>query len=162
MESWKRLEGPVQPGDKWRSVSFLGMTDEHSTANLSFAAWETKNGATIAVIKQVMQGQFGTPASALTGMKIGDLKLKGWLSGTRTVRLNVEAGSVDIEESLAYMTVLLTPKEGDGKFSAAPTRMWVKVTSKTTRAAAPPEAPPSPAESPAPAEAPPAFPAMLP
>ncbi len=128
---------PVQAGDKWKSASFVGMTDEHSTADLSLAAWETKDGATIAVIKQSIQGQFGTPASALSGLKTDDLKVKGWLSGTRTVRLNVEAGSVDSADSLVYMTVLLTPKDDDGRFTGPPTRMWVKVTSKTTRASAP-------------------------
>lgn len=128
---------PVQAGDKWKSVSFLGMTDEHSTASVLLPAWETKDAATIAVIKQVIQGQFGTPAAALSGPKAEDLKIKGWLSGTRTVRLNVEAGTIDSEDSLAYMTVLLTPKGDDGRYTAAPTRMWVKVTSKTTRASAP-------------------------
>lgn len=128
---------PVEAGDKWKGVTFLGMTGEHSTADFSLAAWETKDAATIAVIKQVIRGQFGTPAATLSGLKAGDLKIKGWLSGTRTVRLNVEAGTVDSEDSVVSMTVLLTPKGGDGNYDAAPTRMWVKVTSKTTRAAAP-------------------------
>ena len=147
---------PVGVGDKWKSASFLGMSDEHSTADLSLAAWETKDAATIAVIKQVIQGQFGTPASALGGMKVDDLKVKGWLSGTRTVRLNVEAGTIDSADSLVYMTVLLTPKGDDGKYTAAPTRMWVKVTSKTIQTSAPAEVPP------APAEVPPAPPSTLP
>ncbi len=147
---------PVQAGDKWKSVSFLGMTDEHSTADVLLAAWETKDAATIAVIKQAIHGQFGTPAAALSDPKADDLKIKGWLSGTRTVRLNVEAGTIDSADSLVYMTVLLTPKGDDGKYTAAPTRMWVKVTSKTTQTSAPAEVPP------APAEVPPAPPSMPP
>lgn len=136
---------PVQVGDKWKSPVFIGMIGEQTNAALSLAAWEKtattkdtppKDAATIAVIKQVLQGRFGTPAADAARPKC-DMKITGWTSGTQTVRFNVEAGSVESRDSVVWMTVLLTQKDDEGRFSGTPTKMWVKVTSKLTQTAAP-------------------------
>ena len=127
---------PVQVGSTWKSSVFLGLAGEKTAADLSLTAWETKNAAVLAVIKQSLRGTFSTaPGSAAPAS--GDMKIAGWTSGTRTVRLNAEAGSVESQDSVIWMTVLLTPKDDNGKFTGPPTRMWVKVTSTMTRTAAP-------------------------
>ena len=132
---------PVQSGSRWKSPVFLGLIGEKTTADLMLSGWETKEAATIAVIKQTLRGSFSTPAKPVPSTNAreadGDMKIRGLTSGTRTVRLNVEAGRVESEDSVVWMTVTLTPRNTDGKFTDPPTRMWVKVTSKLVRTAAP-------------------------
>ncbi len=132
-------EMTVQVGDKWKSLVLTGLIGEQSSANLVLTAWETKDAASIAVISQKIRGTFGSPPGD-AAHPAGDMKIKGWISGTRTVRLNVEAGTVESTDSVVLMTVLLTPKDADDKFSGPPTQMWVKETSALTRTAAPPAA----------------------
>ncbi len=184
---------PVQVGSKWKSAVFLGLAGEQSQADLSLTGWETKDGAKegdpVAVIKQIVQGKFGTPAAAppkkpeipekpeipktageAAGPEaesrsepssplpntlpknalpktaeipesLGDMRVQGWVSGTRIVRLNLALGCVESLESHMYMTVLLTARDSDGKFSGPPTRMRVQVTSKLTRTEKPIEKP---------------------
>ena len=145
---------PVQVGSKWKSLVFLGMVGEQTNASLSLTAWEKtpapKDPATLAVIKQVLKGKFGTPAADL-GRPICDMRITGWTSGTQTVRFNVEAGTVESRDSVVWMTVLLTPRNDEGRFAGTPIRMWIKVTSKLTQIAAPvqklykePSSPPGP------------------
>ena len=123
---------PLKAGDKWKSAVFIGMVGEQTNATLSLTAWESKDTATLAVIKQALKGKFGTPAADL-GRPSCDMKISGWTSGTQTVRFNVDAGTVESRESVVWMTVHLTSRNEDGKFVGLPTRMWVKVTSKLTR-----------------------------
>ena len=127
---------PLKAGDKWKSALFIGMVGEQTNAALSLTAWEAKDTATLAVIKQALKGKFGTPAADL-GRPSCDMKISGWASGTQTVRFNVDAGTVESRESVVWMTVHLTSRNEDGKFVGLPTRMWVKVTSKLTRIYAP-------------------------
>lgn len=131
--------GPVQVGGKWKSPVFLGMVGEQTNASLSLTAWEKaaapKEAATLAVIKQVLKGKFGTPAADL-GKTSCDMKIAGWTSGTQTVRFNVEAGTVESRDSVVWMTVQLTARNDEGRFAGTPTKMWVRVTSKLTQAAA--------------------------
>ena len=138
---------PVGVGSKWNTPVLTGLVGEKTAADLTLTAWETKDAATLAVIKQTLHGTFSTPAVAAprpagdTRPSGGDMNITGWTSGTRTVRLNVEAGTVESQDSVVWMTVLLTSRDGDGKFSGPPTRMWVKVTSTLVRTAAPAKAP---------------------
>ena len=133
--------GPVQSGSRWKSPVFLGLIGEKTTADLMLSGWETKEAATIAVIKQTLRGSFSTPVRPVpsTNARVadGDMKIRGLTSGIRTVRFNVEAGTVESRDSVVWMTVLLTPKNEEGKFTGTPTRMWVKVTSKLVQTAAP-------------------------
>lgn len=134
---------PVGSGSKWKSIVFLGLVGEKTSADLSLTAWETRKSATLAVIKQTLHGTFSTPIVAAVrppsgiGPRGDDLKITGWTAGTRTLRLNIEAGMVESQESVIWMTVLLTPRDENGKFTGQPTRMWVKVTSALARTAAP-------------------------
>ena len=131
---------PVQVGSKWKGLVFLGMVGEQTNASLSLTAWEKipapKDPARLAVIKQVLKGKFGTPAADLE-RSICDMRITGWTSGTQTARFNVEAGTVESRDSVVWMTVLLTPRNDEGRFAGTPIRMWIKVTSKLTQIAAP-------------------------
>ncbi|MGI4787237.1 MAG: hypothetical protein ACRYFS_00155 [Janthinobacterium lividum] len=129
-------EKPIQVGDKWKSAVILGLSGEKSTADLTLTGWETKDAASVAVIKQIIQGKFATPAGTKAHPS-GDMKITGGAAGTRTVRFNVEAGTVESEDSLTYMNVIMTPKAVDEDTPVLPTRVWAKVTSKLTRTAAP-------------------------
>ncbi len=135
---------PVSVGSRWKSPVFLGLIGEKTAADLSLTAWETKDVATLAVITQALKGSFSTPPPEIKPdsdpQRRGDMKITGWTAGTRTVRLNVEAGRVESQESVVWMTVLLTPRDENGKFTGLPTRMWIKVTSTLVRTAAPTKA----------------------
>ncbi len=134
---------PVGIGSKWNTSVLTGLVGEKTVADLMLTAWEAKDAATLAVIKQTLHGTFSTPAAAAprpagdTRPSGGDMRITGWTSGTRTVRFNVEAGVVESQDSTLWMTVLLTSRNEDGKFTGPPTRMWVKVTSTLVRTAAP-------------------------
>ena len=128
-------ETPLKVGDTWKSPVFQGMEGEQTTADLTLTGWEKQGAASIAVIKQALHGKFGTPA-ADTAQPPGELKIAGGEFGTRTVRFNVEAGTVQSEESLVYLNAVLTTCIE--QHPPTTTRMWVKVTSKMVQTDAPP------------------------
>ncbi len=145
---------PVKVGSVWKGSVFLGLVGEKTEANLSLIGWETKDTATVAVIKQTLKGSFSTSAASAVpppsdlkadsdapagnaAHRSRDIKIAGWTAGTRTVRLNVDSGIVESQESVVWMTVFLTPRNEDGRFVGTPIQMWVKVTSKLTRTDAP-------------------------
>lgn len=118
---------PVKVGDTWKSAVFLGFVGEKSTATLSLTDWAKKDDHTVAVITQAITGICNTPIAA-AGHKASDLKIAGQMDGTRTVRLNVEAGTIDGLTSQSSMTLTLT-----SQFAKTPTRMQIQVKSDLTR-----------------------------
>jgi len=127
---------PVKAGDTWKSAVSMGMMGMQAASTFSLASLDTTGGATIALIKQTINGAFdtsaanGAAASAPAGMK-----MIGSVNGTGTLRFDVGAGAVAGQTSHVSVAMTMTPPG-----ATAPMKMQMKANSTLSRASAPPPA----------------------
>ena len=123
-------DGPVKSGDTWKSAIAMGMLGTQVAAGFTLLSLDTADGKTVAVIKQTTSGTFDTSTSAAGAAAA--MPMKGNVTGTGTMRFDVDAGAIIGQTSRANVTMTMTPPGAD-----APMNMEMKVTSTLKRASAP-------------------------
>ena len=130
-------EAPVKSGDTWKSAIAMGMMGAQVATGFTLSGVDTTGGKTVATITQTTSGTFDTSAAAdgaaapATPMP-GGMAMTGTVSGTGTLRFDVDAGAVVGQTSRASITMTMTPPGAD-----APIDMKMNVHSTLARASAP-------------------------
>ncbi len=127
-------DGPVKAGDTWKSAVAMGMMGTNIAAGFTLLSLDTTGGKTVAIIKQTTSGAFDTSATAAGAAPAGP-PMKGNVTGTGTMRFDVDAGAIIGQTGRANITMNMTPPGAN-----APVNMDMKVTSTLKRASAPPAA----------------------
>ena len=126
-------DAPVKAGDTWKSAVAMGMLGTQVATGFTLSGVDTTGGATIALIKQTVNGTFDTAAAGADGTPAPmGMAMKGKVSGTGTLRFDVDAGAVAGQTSHANITMTMTPPGTNG-----PLNMQMKVSSTLARASAP-------------------------
>jgi len=126
-------DSPVKVGDTWKSAVAMGMMGTQVAAGFTLSSVDTAGGTTTALIKQTINGTFDT--STATGAAVSapaGMAMKGNVSGTSTLRFDVDAGAVAGQTSHANITMTMTPPG-----ATAPMKMQMKVNATLKRASAP-------------------------
>lgn len=124
-------DGPVKPGDSWKSAISMGMLGSSMAAHFVLDSVDTTGGKNIAVVNQTTDGLFDTSTSK-SGGPMG-LKMTGHITGSGVLRFDVDGGAIDSQTSKADITMNMTPPG-----AAMPMKMQMKMSSTLTRASAPP------------------------
>ena len=128
-------EAPVKSGDTWKSAVAMGMMGAQVAAGFTLTGVDMTGGKTIAIITQTTSGTFDTSAAGAaapaTPMPAG-MTMTGTVSGTGTLRFDVDAGAVVGQTSRADITMTMTPPGAN-----APVDMKMNVHSTLARASAP-------------------------
>ncbi len=126
-------DGPLKLGDTWKSAVAAGMMGMQVASGFSLASLDTTGGATIALIKQTINGTFDTSAAGGAGAATPEgLAMTGTVTGTGTLRFDVDAGAVAGQTSHANVTITMTRPGTD-----TPMKMQMKANSTLARASAP-------------------------
>ena len=123
---------PVKVGDVWKSAVAMGMMGTQVAAGFTLLSVDTADGKTVAVIKQTTKGTFDTSTPAAGAAAPAGMPMKGDVTGTGTMRFDVDAGAVIGQTARANVTMTLTPPGAN-----APVNMEMKVNSTLKRASAP-------------------------
>jgi len=128
-------EAPVKSGDTWKSAIAMGMMGAQVAAGFTLSGVDTTGGKTVAIITQTTSGTFDTSAAAdgaaAPAAPMG-MEMTGTVSGTGTLRFDVDAGTVVGQTSRANVTMTMTPPG-----ATEPVDMKMNVHSTLARAAAP-------------------------
>ena len=128
-------DAPVKSGDTWKSAVAMGMMGAQVAAEFTLTGVDTTGGKTVAIITQTTSGTFDTSATAADGAAApmpGGMAMTGTVSGTGTLRFDVDAGTIVGQTSRASITMTMTPPGANG-----PVDMKMNVRSTLARAAAP-------------------------
>ena len=129
---------PVKAGDTWKSAVAMGMMGTQVAAGFTLLSLDTADGKTVAVVKQTTNGTFDTSTAAAGAAAPTGLPMKGNVTGTGTMRFDVDAGAIIGQTGRANVTMTMTPPGAN-----APVNMEMKVTSTLKRATAPAAANPT-------------------
>ena len=127
-------DASVKAGDTWKSAVATGMMGMQVASAFSLTGLDTTGGTTVALIKQTINGTFDTSAAngAASPAPAG-MAMKGSVSGTGTLRFDVDAGAVAGQTSHVSVTMTMMPPG-----ATAPMNMQMKANSTLARASAPP------------------------
>lgn len=129
-------DAPVKSGDTWKSAVAMGMMGAQVAAGFTLSGVETTGGKTVAIITQTTGGTFDTSAAAADGAAApaapAGMAMTGTVSGTGTLRFDVDAGTIVGQTSRASVTMTMTPPGANG-----PVNMKMNVHSTLARASAP-------------------------
>ena len=127
-------DAPVKAGDTWKSAVAMGMMGTNVAAEFTLLSLDTADGKTIAIIRQTTNGTFDTtaPAAGTAAPMPAGMAMNGNVSGTGTLRFDVDAGAVVGQASRVNVTMAMTPPG-----TTAPMNMQMKVSSTLRRASAP-------------------------
>ena len=121
---------PVKAGDTWKSAVAMGMMGTQIAAGFTLLSLDTADGKTVATVKQTTSGAFDTSTASATAP--AGMPMKGNVTGTGTMRFDVDAGAIIGQTSHANVTMTMTPPG-----APAPMNMEMKVNSTLKRATAP-------------------------
>jgi len=129
-------EAPVKSGDTWKSAIAMGMLGAQVAAGFTLSGVDTTGGKTVAIITQTTSGTFDTSAAAAADGAAAPAPagtaMTGTVSGTGTLRFDVDAGTVVGQTSRANITMTMTPPGMN-----APIDVKMNVHSTLARAPAP-------------------------
>lgn len=131
-------DAPVKSGDTWKSAVAMGMMGAQVAAEFTLTGVDTTGGKTVAIIAQTTSGTFDTSATAADGAAApaapipAGMAMTGTVSGTGTLRFDVDAGTIVGQTSRASITMTMTPPGANG-----PVDMKMNVRSTLARASAP-------------------------
>ena len=123
---------PVKVGDAWKSAVAMGMMGTQVAAGFTLLSLDTTGGKTVAVIRQTTKSTFDTSTPAAGAAAPTGLPMKGNVTGTGTMRFDVNAGAILGQTSRANVTMTMTPPG-----ASAPMDMEMKVNTTLKRASAP-------------------------